>query len=422
MSFASSYLQKHSFFRPFIPDEPGENTSIIVVIPCFNEPAVLDSLVSLYNAHKPSLPVEVIVAVNSPEGTGRMNREQNKKTIVQVQKWSSIHSGQNFKVHVIDVPPFPAKHAGAGFARKVGMDEAVHRFNMLNNDRGIIVSFDADSVCDNNYFTELERCFSRPEIKGCTVYFEHPLPGENNSCSVNPAIILYEIYLRYFIQAMRLAGFPWSFHTIGSCFAVKSLIYARQGGMNRKKAGEDFYFLHKLFSLGNFTELNTTRVIPSSRISDRVAFGTGATIKKIAGSSQGQLLTYPPESFEELEAVFTSVPDFYRSTDQDIARLTERFPGFMRDYLFKTGFAGAVREANKHSAGIRTFRKRFFIWFNALRLLQYLNFAHNNGRPNLPVAEAAKMLLERSGITPESNNKNLLLQYRMLQRKVVWKC
>ena len=50
--------------------------------------------------------------------------------------------------------------------------------------------------------------------------------------------------------------------------------------MNRKKAGEDFYFLQKLFDAGHFSECNTTRVIPSPRPSDRVIFGTGPAIRE----------------------------------------------------------------------------------------------------------------------------------------------
>jgi hypothetical protein len=263
MGFATSYLLKHSFFKPFIPEPPHRDTSLIVVIPSFNEPDVIKSLVSLYNAGRPSFTTEIIVAVNSPEDAGLCQREQNRETIRVVKEWGRIHCSDAFMVNVIDVPPFPGKHAGAGFARKAGMDEAVYRFNLLDNDRGIIVSFDADSECDDNYLTELEKCFSVPGIRGCAIYFEHPLNDAEHSVASNRAIAGYELYLRYFVQAMRWAGFPYAFHTIGSCFAVNSKIYALEGGMNRKTAGEDFYFLHKIIPLGGFTELNSTRVIPS---------------------------------------------------------------------------------------------------------------------------------------------------------------
>ena len=41
-------------------------------------------------------------------------------------------------------------------------------------------------------------------------------------------------------------GYPDSIYTIGSAFAVRAEAYMKQGGMNRRQAGEDFYFLYKL--------------------------------------------------------------------------------------------------------------------------------------------------------------------------------
>jgi hypothetical protein len=420
MGFASGYLQRHGYFGPFIPAAPEKNTSLIVVIPCFSEPDIIETLASLHKADRPSFPLEVIVAVNSPLGADPSCLLQNKKTLRQISCWSKKFSCPGFTIHAIEVPPFPVKHAGAGFARKAGMDEAVGRFNLLDNESGIIVSFDADSGCDTNYFTELEKCFAGPRTRGCTIYFEHPLliPG---SMDINYPILRYELYLRYFIEAMRFSGFPWAFHTIGSCFAVTAGVYAMQGGMNRKKAGEDFYFLHKVFPLGNFTELNSTRVVPSSRVSERVHFGTGQAIKRLMGN-QGELLTYPPESFEELSEVFGALEEFYLADEGEIVRIAGRFPPFMQEYLAIKGFREAVVQARNNSAGLQTFGKRFFTWFNGLRMLQYLNFTRDRRRQDLPVSEAAGKLLEKKGIMPEKTEMCLLTQYRTIQREKVWKC
>ncbi len=421
MGFASSYFPRHRFFEPFIQVAPQHGTSLIVVIPSFNEPDLSDSLNSLYNANRPSFPVEIIVAVNSPEGAGTNVIEQNRKTVTRVHEWCSEYSHPGFNVHVIDVPPFAKKHAGAGFARKAGMDEALHRFNILNNDKGIIVSFDADSTCDKNYFTEIEKCFSIPEITGCNIYFEHPLSGEKESSAVYRAITQYELYLRYFVQAMRLAGFPYAFHTIGSSFAVNAKIYALQGGMNRKKAGEDFYFLHKIFPLGNFTELNTTRVIPSSRVSERVPFGTGATMKKLTGNDTQGLKTYPLKSFEELAMIFTSVPDLFGADEKVTLNVLQNLPECLGSYLKACDFVQEVNRMNIHSAATDTFRKRFFTWFNAFRLLKYLNYAKNNCRNDQPVQQAAGNLLARLNKLPHGESLDLLIDYRKLQRETIWR-
>jgi glycosyltransferase involved in cell wall biosynthesis len=359
MGFASPYLSKHSFYKPFISPEPVRGNSLSVVIPCFNEPNVLASLDSLYEAGRPSFPLEVIVVVNAPETATAGQILQNKNTIDSIREWSKRYNTDNFMVHVIDPPLFPRKHAGAGFARKTGMDEAVHRFNLHDNDKGIIVSFDADSFCDSNYFTELEKCFYEQICTGCTIYFEHPLYGDDHPAIVYKAIGLYELYLRYFIQAMRFSGFPHAYHTVGSCFAVNAGNYAGQGGMNRRTAGEDFYFLHKIIPLGNFTELNTTRVIPSPRVSDRVPFGTGATIRRFAEKIQSDLYTWPIESFHDLKSLFGIIPLLYQSKEERVLGLLKELPVCLMEYLSQNDFALAVNQMNNHSATSDTFKKDF---------------------------------------------------------------
>ena len=420
MGFATSYLLKHRFFKPFIPEPPHRDTSLIVVIPSFNEPDVIKSLVSLYKAGRPSFTVEIIVVVNSPEGADSCQLEQNRETIRMVKDWSKMHCSNAFMVNVIDVPSFPRKHAGAGFARKTGMDEAVHRFNLLNNDRGIIVSFDADSECDVNYFPELEKCFSNPGIRGCAIYFEHPMYDSDHSMESNWAIAGYELYLRYFVQAMRWAGFPYAFHTIGSCFAVNSKTYARQGGMNRKTAGEDFYFLHKIIPLGGFTELNSTRVIPSSRISDRVPFGTGASMRKLSSNGNQELQTYPLQSFKDLAELFSVVPDFFGADTKAVNKTVDNLPGTVRTYLRNHDFTNAVMQMNLHTAGSLSFRKRFFVWFNALRLLRFLNFAREKYNDE-PVTSVAASLLDNINVPCSMETYKLLSAYRELQRQSVWR-
>src|SRR5207249_6387595 len=101
-----------------------------------------------------------------------------------------------------------------------------------------------------------------PRSPGCSIYFEHPLEGPLDA-RVYDAISTYELHLRYYVQALRYAGFPYAYHTFGSCMTVRADAYMEQGGMNKRKAGEDFYFLQKIISLDGFSDLTETTVIPS---------------------------------------------------------------------------------------------------------------------------------------------------------------
>ena len=62
--------------------------------------------------------------------------------------------------------------------------------------------------------------------------------------------------------------------------------------------------------MGNFTELNTTTVIPSPRVSDRVPFGTGKAVGEIVSADQRSLETYNFKIFVELKEF---VGDVYKN-------------------------------------------------------------------------------------------------------------
>ncbi len=103
----------------------------MVVIPCFNEPDLLGSLESLAICDPPGCAVEVIVVVNSSVNSIEEVRLQNQRTLEWASAWGRNHP----EVHLLHFPDLPAKHAGVGLARKIGMDEAARRFDEAGNPR-----------------------------------------------------------------------------------------------------------------------------------------------------------------------------------------------------------------------------------------------------------------------------------------------
>jgi len=312
MAFADKYLKKQRMYSEYISDPVSEKLNMIVTIPCYDEPDLIPSLEALWNCDRPINEVEVIVIVNSGEQTGERELAQNAKTIEEAESWMKEHQDEKLKFYLIHQPNLPKKFAGVGFARKIAMDEAVSRFNKIDKANGIITGFDADSACDANYLTEIEKLFKKfPKANGANIFYEHPLEGEEFENQIYDAISQYELYLRYYMLAMRFAGHPHAFHTVGSSFAVSASAYIKQGGMNRRQAGEDFYFLQKIIPLGKFYEINTTRVIPSPRVSDRVPFGTGKAISTFVDEGIVDYQTYNYSAFKELKSFFDKVDDFF---------------------------------------------------------------------------------------------------------------
>ena len=414
----NGYLQNKTIFTKQIHSRISLNLGLVVVIPAFDEPFLLLSLMNLKKCELPSCDVEVIVIINDSEKTAPEIKEANFQLFKQADAWAKANSKPRLKFHILYFPDNNAKHAGVGLARKTGMDEACWRFEKIKNKKGIIACFDADSKVDSNYFVVLENHFKKHRKSvACSVYFEHPTGGADFDPQTYEAIIAYELHLRYFIEYQRVIGFPFAFHTIGSSMAVRSDAYQKQGGMNRRQAGEDFYFLQKFIELGNFKDCNETRVIPSPRPSHRVPFGTGKAVQGIL-NSKGKYETYSPESFEDLKLLFKKVKLLYEYLETDKSDFIELMPEPVAQFLNKIKFESRVEEIHLNTTNFKTFKSRFYRWFNAFMLMKYLHFARDNFYPNIEVEAAAAILIEKIDKTSNGLNsgKDYLTWFRKRQR------
>ncbi len=408
MSFASNYLLKYSYCREGIVEAiPSAFLSIIVTLPCYREDKVIQSLESLYSCHRPNGKVEVLILVNHPETVNSEEINYHLKLYNHICNWCETHQLDWLTFYPI-LKVLPEKDAGVGLARKILMDEAVRRFHFLNKPNGIITGFDADCTCSNNYFVEIEKAFfSNQKLNACSIYFEHPVKGNDFSPEIYEAIILYELYLRYYVEGLRYAGYPYSFHTLGSSFAVTAETYALQGGMNKRKAGEDFYFLNKVMLLGGYGEINSTTVFPSPRTSDRVPFGTGAAVKRyISDKSEGRY-TYNPESFIILKQFVEEIDMLY--SDINLNEFQCQIHPLLLNFLFSHNWELALDEIRKNARQLKTFNKRFFQWFDGLKVLQAIKYMHNNGMNKVPINQAVLSLLELNQIACSNTEPEQLL-------------
>ena len=381
---------------------------MIAVIPCYNESETTTTLDSLLNCTAPNAAFKVIVVVNQSEITSEEVTQRNLQTISELKEWKVNHP--DFPLEILEELSLPKKHAGVGLARKIGMDEAVHLFHQSQTD-GIIVALDSDCVVDKNYLQEIEAHFNQnPNTPGCSIRYAHPIQGENEN--INIGIIQYELHLRYYNQALKWAGFPFAFHTVGSSMAVRSSAYQKQGGMNKRKAGEDFYFLQKIIELGGFTELNTTCVIPSPRISDRVPFGTGKAIGDFIESKELTYYTYQFETFRLLAEIPTWLKQLFEGNKKIHSNSKAQ------EFLDSIQFENKVEEIKNNTSSFSKFEKRFYTFFNAFTVLKFTHFMRDHGLPNRSIIEEAKLFLRTvSKPKEEANLSELLTYYRQLDRE-----
>jgi hypothetical protein len=76
-----------------------------------------------------------------------------------------------------------------------------------------------------------------------------------------------------------------------------------------------------------------------------------------------------------------------------------------------------MKEIRTNTAGPKSFRKRFFDWFNMFRIVKFMNFVHPRLYEKQPVGDAATELLKALGKNCTSGDPAGLLQYfRQLER------
>lgn len=383
-------------YKPKLIEAPMQpETKLIVVVPCYDEPDLLAALASLSHCMPPRYPVEVLVVINAGMGADQQVKESNRKTLEQARKWLAEKADMPFSCHLLYFDDLPDKHAGVGLARKIGMDEALLRFAAANY-AGLIVCLDADCRVSENYLTAIEEQFLAELPASCGIYFEHPL-GEVHEEELREGIIHYELFLRYYVNALRYAGFPFAMHTIGSSMAVRADIYAKTGGMNRRKAGEDFYFLHKVVPQGHFMNISNTTVYPSARISYRVPFGTGKAQAEWQKDPSKLCKAYHLQIFEDLKVFLSKGDEFHRADIEKTVANLNSMPETVRAFLEQQNFAKKLEEIKGSTSSSRSFRKRFFNWFDGFRVLKFVHFARDHFYPSMPLPEAADVLLQKVG-------------------------
>ncbi len=372
--FANRYLEKNRNMA-LVPELPHPETGMIVVIPCYLEPEILKTLHSLKNCILPEKPVEVLILINHSEIAPENIKSFNFNTKREIESQVRENQPECLRFFAVGPVELQKKWAGAGLARKRGMDEAVRRFNLLEKPDGLIVSLDADTLVKENYLREIENFFrENPKNIGATISFQHQTSGL--SAKHLQGIQLYENYLWYYKEAMHFAGYPHSLFTVGSAFAVTAGAYVKRGGMNRRQAGEDFYFLQNLAQMGRVGEITSTKVYPSARLSDRVPFGTGPVLQKWLNGEDDLTQTYNFKAFQDLKIFFDQKDKMFQMPKAIFSEFVSQLPKPVGSFLVHDDFWKELADLNKNCSSLETFQNRFFQKFNAFKILKFLNFGH----------------------------------------------
>ena len=281
---------------------------------------------------------------------------------------------------------------GVGLARKIGCD-----FSLALMESGVIESpwihcSDADTELPVTYFDQAQS--QAHEGDTALVYpFRHRL--EPRRAETYLIALEYEISLRYYVLGLRFSGSDHDFHSMGSALALHGNAYAQVRGFPRREAAEDFYCLNKLGKLGHIRQLKGLAVEPSSRVSDRVPFGTGAAIRRQLKAGLGHRKTYDPRTFHYLKAWQKTLNAIQQSSSgrcdlhSTLAREAEAEEVDSRLLFEALELSGSLERAERLLQGPQaTVNQRIRDNFDAFRTLKLIHALRDSGLSQISIREA----------------------------------
>ncbi len=392
------YLERKAKFiyKPELNRSKGYE--LIVVVPAIaefeNSKRLLESLKNNRKTEK----ILVLFVVNNGENIESEVISDNAKLMEMLSEES--RKIETFDLDFIDASSpgnaLPEKFAGVGLARKIGLDSALTLFDYSSPNKKILACLDADCLVEKNYFAEIILNYNEKNLSTAYIEFEHQIPEDETQFA---AILNYEIFLRYYVLGLKYADSPFAFHTIGSTITVDYENYVKIGGMNRKKAGEDFYFMEKLAKVTQIGRIDSTKVYPSSRKSWRVPFGTGQRINRFLSRTKNEYLLYNPESFEILRnwlKIFNSSEVWQAN---DYLKRAEKIDGRLLNFLKSNNFEKDWEKILKNSRSERQINLQKKLWFDGFRTLKLIHFLRDSGLPEINMFDACDILFNK--IDPE---------------------
>lgn len=301
---------------------------------------------------------QLVICINQPESYWTDSAESlrictnNQQSIKQIQK---NYSNCIIIDHSSIGKAWQPKAYGVGQARKVLFDT----INDIASENDIIISLDADTKFDTEYFEKIYTCFQEyKNLNALSVPYYHPLTGDEN---IDRAILHYEIYMRYYAINLWRINSPYSFTALGSAIAFSVKSYRKIGGISPKLSGEDFYFLQKMQKHKRILNYLNTKVYPAARFSNRVFFGTGPAMIKGAQGDWNSYPIYHYTLFDEIADFYASIPElFKKNVETKVSNFLLKSDSTLWDKL---------RLNNK---SLPNFEKAVHERFDGLRILQFV--------------------------------------------------
>ena len=363
------YFDKKSVHNIWSDDKKlkKEQYDFIVSIPCYDEyDYIFKTLESINNQNIDLLKNTLVsIVINNSESEKKEVINNNIKTFEKL-----ILNEYNFEFIAIDAfsknKSIKDKDAGVGMARKISVDIAL-QYCHTNT---MICFIDADTKLSERYLKSIRASYIKDKWEAATIDFKHLRDEPKTIELIND----YENFLKNTSENLKKSNSPYHYVPLGSTMLCTKDAYISIGGMNKRKAAEDFYFLQELQkSIGVFY-INEVLAYPSSRYLNRSYLGTSTRLKKsLDGELDINTLYYSSKSFEILYLWIETALNSEAASYQEIVKKCNEIDLNLSEILISLNFEKAW-EGIIDTPSYQHFEKQFHRWFDAFKTFKLLKY------------------------------------------------
>jgi len=306
------------------------------------------------------------------------------------------------------------KHSGVGLARKIGMDLALTVFDYSIKTNKLIICLDADCKVPADYLTRVITDFNKNNYSAAIINYEHNIDGNDINSA---AIICYEIYLRYYVAGLKYAGSPYAFDTIGSTIICDHNAYIKAGGMNKRKAAEDFYFLEKLSKNFEIGKINSTTVYPSNRSSWRVPFGTGQRVTRFLANIRDEYLLFNPAVFEILKDWLMIYNSDKFNDPQILLNRSNDIHAELYNFLLLNNYTAQWKKILSNTKSDKQLQHQKKIWFDGFKTLKVIHHLRDTAFPEINMFDALDSFFIKLNISKSINRNRVDIPELNIQKE-----
>lgn len=367
----STYIKKFSYNNlPFNEHTTkSEKYPYFIVIPVYNEINYIGNTLQSINHQNQDLldKTLIILVINNSDTSTHKITTSNYNTHQKIKE-----KKYNFEYIILDYyssgNAISEKFCGVGLARKIGLDFALH----YAYENSLLFCLDADTLISKNYLKIITQYYIKNNFLVATINFQHQLSSDP---IINKGIQIYESALKDISSKIRSCNSPYGYVSMGSAIVCNAVAYVAVGGMSKKKAAEDFYFLQSLAKYTKIHHIQEILVFPSSRNEERVHLGTGYRMKEYYLNNSFKNLFFTDESYHVIKKIIYLFENNYNQSYEYINKeLNKHFSNKVCNFIYEHNIENVWEKINSNAKTKDQFITFFHQWFDALKIIKLLKY------------------------------------------------